>query len=277
MSWPPSTGRSAWTNTSQVAPPPPARRVGRTWPRSKVGQSPPERSSAVSAWIPRDRTRAGPRAAAPTWPHDYRRAQRVRQVKPGGGPRGRPHRINLPVGPQGLGAVEGGVAQPPLPLARGRGGPRRRGGSWTDDHRAVLGRRRHERGLVQYLGAAALGQARARTHRSGMAASPADLPPDDVVRRARRPSRGRTSGLYDALSAALGVEELAAAIKLLGERSASVAAPAKELSTRRKALQAETKVLDDERASLAASLLRPTSPDAAPPSWTRHPSSRSCR
>lgn len=74
---------------------------------------------------------------------------------------------------------------------------------------------------------------------------------------------GGPSGLYDALSAALGVEELAAAIKLLDSRAKALKAPEKELTGRRKSLQAEAKQVEDERAQQAASLLRASAPDPA--------------
>lgn len=74
---------------------------------------------------------------------------------------------------------------------------------------------------------------------------------------------GGPSGLYDALSAALGVEELSAAIKLLDTRAKSLKAPEKELTARRRALQTEAKGIDDERAQEAATLLRSTAPDTA--------------
>ncbi len=74
---------------------------------------------------------------------------------------------------------------------------------------------------------------------------------------------GGPSGLYDALSAALGVEELAAAIKLLDTRCKSLKAPEKQLSAQRRALQSEAKAVDDERAQKAAGLLRATAPDTS--------------
>ncbi|WP_149814621.1 AAA family ATPase [Serinicoccus marinus] len=74
---------------------------------------------------------------------------------------------------------------------------------------------------------------------------------------------GGPSGLYDALSAALGVEELAAAIKLLDTRAKALKAPEKELTNKRKSLQAEFKEMDDERAKRAGSLLRASAPDPA--------------
>jgi recombinational DNA repair ATPase RecF len=72
---------------------------------------------------------------------------------------------------------------------------------------------------------------------------------------------GGPSGLYDALSAALGVEELAAAIKLLDPRAKTLKAPEKELGARRRSLQADAKAVDDERAKKAADLLRASTPD----------------
>lgn len=74
---------------------------------------------------------------------------------------------------------------------------------------------------------------------------------------------GGPSGLYDALSAALGVEEIAATIKMLDARNKSSRAPEKDLVRRRKQLLAEARALSDERATDAASLLRSTSPDTS--------------
>lgn len=69
------------------------------------------------------------------------------------------------------------------------------------------------------------------------------------------------SALYDALTSALGVEQLTDAIKMLDERHKVTSAPEKELGRLRKSLQAESAAMDDERAHEAAGALRKTDPD----------------
>lgn len=69
------------------------------------------------------------------------------------------------------------------------------------------------------------------------------------------------STLYDALSAALGVEQLTEAIKTLDSRAKQLSADEKELTQRRRVLATEAAGLDDERAGQAAPILKKPQPD----------------
>lgn len=70
------------------------------------------------------------------------------------------------------------------------------------------------------------------------------------------------SALYDALSKALGVEQITDGIRRLEHRTKTLKAPADALVGRRKSLQTESASLDDERARQAATLLRKTQPNS---------------
>ncbi|WP_460599424.1 AAA family ATPase [Flexivirga lutea] len=71
------------------------------------------------------------------------------------------------------------------------------------------------------------------------------------------------SALYDALSKALGVEQLSDAIKRLDARVKPLRQRASELKSRRSDLQREAAGLEDERAVQVAALLKKTQPDTA--------------
>lgn len=70
------------------------------------------------------------------------------------------------------------------------------------------------------------------------------------------------SKLYDALATVLGLEQITDAIKRLGDRHKAMAQPEKQLATDKKSLVEALSDLDDERAQVAASLLRKTTIDA---------------
>lgn len=69
------------------------------------------------------------------------------------------------------------------------------------------------------------------------------------------------SALYDALSKALGVEQIAHGIARLDQRHKALKAPGDALAGRRKALTADAASVDDERSAQVSGLLRKTAPD----------------
>lgn len=69
------------------------------------------------------------------------------------------------------------------------------------------------------------------------------------------------SGLYDALSGVLGLEQLTAAVKGLGAHHKDLGVAAAQLTKDKKALTQALTTLDDERASLALTLLRSRTTD----------------
>ena len=71
------------------------------------------------------------------------------------------------------------------------------------------------------------------------------------------------STLYDALSKALGVEQITDGIRRLEQRHKALKAPGDALNATRKAIQAEAAALDDERASGVATVLKKTQPDTS--------------
>ena len=70
------------------------------------------------------------------------------------------------------------------------------------------------------------------------------------------------STLYDALSKALGLEQIADGIARLEKRHKALKSPGDALATRRRTLQAEASVVDDERAQQASDLLKKAQPDS---------------
>ncbi|WP_067653337.1 AAA family ATPase [Nocardia harenae] len=74
---------------------------------------------------------------------------------------------------------------------------------------------------------------------------------------------GTPSALHDAISRALGVEELTAALDRIAARHKDRKAPGDELTKRRRALADAVAQLDDDRAAAVAPLLRKASPDTA--------------
>lgn len=71
------------------------------------------------------------------------------------------------------------------------------------------------------------------------------------------------SALYDALSRALGVEQITDGIRRLEAQHKILKAPGDTLVGARKSLQTDASVIDDERATVLSALMRKTQPDTA--------------
>ncbi|GAA1980019.1 ATP-binding protein [Terrabacter lapilli] len=71
------------------------------------------------------------------------------------------------------------------------------------------------------------------------------------------------SALYDALSRALGVEQISDAIRRLEVQHKALKAPGDALAATRKSLYTDASAVDDERAVSVATLLKKTQPDVA--------------